>query len=84
MNWQKSLARVVKALRIEEARLERELATVKHRIAGVTGVVGGAAAAKGPKKRRNMSAAARAAIIVPEPPWNATRSAEGSSEDIGT
>lgn len=62
MNWQKSLARVVKALRIEEARLERELATVKHRIAGVTGVVGGAAAAKGPKKRRNMSAAARAAI----------------------
>ncbi|HEY8120814.1 MAG TPA: hypothetical protein VII78_05805 [Myxococcota bacterium] len=61
MNWQKSLARVLAELRNEEARLERELAAVKQRVAALTGVVGGKGA-KTKGKRRNMSAAARAAI----------------------
>ena len=63
MKWQASLARVVRELRVEETRLERELADVRQRIAALSGVVGGkGAAGTGRKPRRKLSAKARAAI----------------------
>jgi hypothetical protein len=59
MTWQKSVARAVRALKVEEARLTRELEQLRQKIASL----GGAAAGGGVKaRRRTLSPAARAAI----------------------
>jgi hypothetical protein len=59
MTWQKSVARAVRALKAEEARLTRELEQLRQRIASL----GGVAAGGGVKTRkRTLSPAARAAI----------------------
>lgn len=64
MNWQASLTRVVRGLKNEEARLERELGDVRAKITALGGVVGrklGLGKGKG-KARRKLSPKARAAI----------------------
>lgn len=61
MSWQKSVARALRDLKVEEARLERDLGQLRQRIASLGGVARGAGAkAKG--KKRVLSPAARAAI----------------------
>lgn len=61
MSWQKSVARALRDLKAEEARLANELQQLRQRIASL----GGTAAKGGAKpsgKKRNLSPAARAAI----------------------
>ncbi len=63
MTWKSSLARAMRDLKTEEARLARELGEVQQRLSSLGGLVSGGGSSPGKvKKRRNMSAAARAAI----------------------
>jgi hypothetical protein len=59
MSWQKSVARAVRDLKAEEARLEGELSQLRQKIASLGGVAGGT---KTKGRRRMLSPAARAAI----------------------
>jgi hypothetical protein len=61
MSWQKSVARALRDLRAEEARLAGELDQLRQRIASLGGVASsGPGRPKG--RRRQLSPAARAAI----------------------
>ena len=59
MEWKASLARALKDLKAEEARVERDLTELRARIASLSGVSG---AAPRPRAKRKMSAKGRAAI----------------------
>lgn len=59
MSWQKSVARAVRDLKAEEARLESELSQLRQKIASLGGAVGGG---KPKGRKRVLSPAARAAI----------------------
>ena len=59
MSWQKSVARALRDLKAEEARLTKELEQLRKRIASLGGAASGGG--KGGKKRQ-LSPAARAAI----------------------
>ena len=63
MGWQKSVARALRDLQAEEARLTSELDDLRQRIASLGGVArSGGSAPKTKGKRRKLSPAARAAI----------------------
>ena len=59
MTWQKSVARAVRALKAEEARLVRELDQLRQKIASLGGVATGGG---GKARKRVLSPSARAAI----------------------
>ena len=61
MTWQKSVARALRALKAEEARLTRELGQLRQRIASLGGVAGNGGG-KGKARKRVLSPSARAAI----------------------
>jgi len=82
MTWQASVARALRDLRSEEARLARELGDLRTRIASLGGVRGGggASAAKPKGKRRKLSPAARAAISrAAKKRWAKYRADKGGS-----
>ncbi len=82
MTWKSSLARAMRDLKTEEARLARELGEVQQRISSLGGLVsGGGGSTPGKvKKRRNMSAAARAAISrAAKKRWAKYRAEKGTS-----
>lgn len=81
MTWQASLARALRDLRGEEARLARELGDLRSRIASLSGVRGGGGAGPKPKgKRRKLSPAARAAISrAAKKRWAKYRAEKGGS-----
>jgi hypothetical protein len=62
MGWQKSVARALRDLKAEEARLAGELDDLRQRIRSLGGVAGSGGGAKAKGKRRKLSPAARAAI----------------------
>jgi hypothetical protein len=80
MNWQASLARVVRGLKSEEARLERELDDVRAKISALGGVVGRKLQSAKGKVRRKLSPKARAAISrAAKKRWAKYRAEKGSA-----
>ncbi len=80
MGWQKSVARALRDLKAEEARLASELGDLRQRIASLGGVASsGGAAPKVKGKRRKLSPAARAAISrAAKKRWAKYRADKGS------
>jgi hypothetical protein len=83
MSWQKSVARALRDLKAEEARLAGELSQLRQRIASLGGVAssgGGRGAKTKGRRRRVLSPAARAAISrAAKKRWAKYRAAKSGS-----
>jgi cell division septum initiation protein DivIVA len=85
MSWQSSVARALRDLKAEEARLAGELDELRQRIASLGGIASSSSSsssggAKTKGKRRTLSPAARAAISrAAKKRWAKYRAAQGNS-----
>ena len=62
MSWKSAINRAVKELKMEEARIARELSAIRDRIQGLGGIAGGRTSVAKTVGRRKVSAKGRAAI----------------------
>ena len=81
MKWQESLNRVIRVIKAEEARLERDLSELRAKIASLAGVSGGSRRGPKPARKRKMSSQGRAAIArAAKRRWAAYRAAKRSEK----